>query len=168
MIKILLKSSYEEKIKYIEELEKSNKALDREINNRDYLIREKSNEIKKLKEDYNGLENLKNKEIKKLQESSINLQKERDNLNKIYLELIEEKTELKHKNDQLRSSLGGLKTSNNRHVKENQELKNQLSDANKRIEIQALKIQEFSKMQKHTTSEYANNGLPKYLKKERK
>jgi len=139
MIKILWKKDYKKKLEYTEELEKSEDLLEKEVGSQRHQINSLKKTIQSMEQDYIELENL----------------------NKVYLKALRDKDNFKKSNTEMKARVGGLTASKLKNQKEILELE-------KKIEIQAKKIQELLKKQVHTVHEYAHDGQPKHLKDTKK
>lgn len=158
MIKIILKSTYDDMNNQIRQGEKGTLRENREKN-------EIKRELDKLKEDYVVLQKIKAKEINRLQKKI-----ESDSL--IQLEdkkLIAELKEYRQKNDGQKG--GYIKEINKLRAKLDakdrviEEYEKALRDSEEKNQNQLNTIKELTKKIEHKSIEYKNNGLSKQTKK---
>lgn len=143
-------------------------------------------EKKQAIKDKASLEQIKNKEIHRLENTIKDLQKEisekNDSLEKTIIEKEQKTVELFAKSEQIgrfeskfiksRAAQGGLTKKNNSLRKQLEEkakiiadYKTQINQLKEKNEIQKSQIQELSKKVKHIMPEYQNSGLPKPTRK---
>lgn len=179
MIKIMLKSTYNELIDDYESLLEENDSLEKQIRGKENIIQKKNSEILIKDQEYEDLQILKDRAIKKLEKKISEQAQLLEQKTTSYEEKLNDKSKtiksyqvriktLEQESKELKLEIKKITNVLGETVIERDNLKSHLSDAEAKMEIQKKKIQDLTKQQPHTIEEYQNDGLHKSLKNKKK